>query len=569
VDEPRRKRTDPAIKLIRSPDDDGSAGAGPARANILIVDDHPANLVALDAILAPLGHDVIKAPSGEEALKHILRREFALILLDVQMAGMSGFETAGLIKQHPRSRHIPIIFITAVNRDAAHVFSGYSHGAVDYLVKPFDPDILRSKALVFIDLYLKGETIKTQERLLRQREREALERKSEERYHRLIDSMPQFMLAAGADGRVNYWNRAGLEYCGVHASEIDEESFWHVLHPDDSGAARVEWDRAVRGEVPFDHQARIRRASDGSYRWHLGRAVPERDDSGAIVGWIATATDIDDQKRAEEALQQAVRHRDDFLSVASHELRTPLTSLKLELANLARLAQRTEQVPGERLGAKVTKIEGQAERLHRLINELLDVSRIAAGRLEMQIEEVDLAQLASDVGYRFRDEAERTGCQLAVQANGPVVGRWDRSRLEQVITNLVSNALKYGDCKPVEIAVDGENGHARLKVRDHGLGIALNDQGRIFGRFERASSTRNFGGIGLGLWIVKEIVDALGGSVTVASEVGGGSTFTVELPRDTTDGVQSAETGTGARDEKRPADARDPRPATRPAPSPG
>src|SRR5262245_28951045 len=141
----------------------------PARATVLLVDDHPANLVVLEAILAPLGHELVKASSGEQALKQILQRDFALILLDVQMAGMSGFETAGLIKQHPRSRHIPIIFITAVNRDAAHVFRGYSQGAVDYLVKPFDPDILRSKALVFIDLYLKGEKLKAQERMLRLR----------------------------------------------------------------------------------------------------------------------------------------------------------------------------------------------------------------------------------------------------------------------------------------------------------------------------------------------------------------------------------------------------------------
>jgi CheY-like chemotaxis protein len=151
-------------------------GAGPTtdqqtvepRASILIVDDHPANLVALEAILSPLGHELVMARSGEEALRHILHGEFALILLDVQMADMNGFETAGLIKQHPRSRHIPIIFITAVNRDAIHVFRGYSQGAVDYLVKPFDADILRSKAAVFIELYVRGEKIKQQERLLHQ-----------------------------------------------------------------------------------------------------------------------------------------------------------------------------------------------------------------------------------------------------------------------------------------------------------------------------------------------------------------------------------------------------------------
>src|SRR6476661_4554477 len=202
------------VEHRQAPPDSGQQTAEP-RASILIVDDHPANLVALEAILSPLGHELVMARSGEEALRRILHGEFALILLDVQMADMNGFETASLIKQHPRSRHIPIIFITAVNRDAAHVFRGYSHGAVDYLVKPFDADILRSKAAVFIELFIRGEKLKLQERLLRERERDALERKSQERYRRLLDAMPECIWAADAAGKVNYWNRQGLAYCGL------------------------------------------------------------------------------------------------------------------------------------------------------------------------------------------------------------------------------------------------------------------------------------------------------------------------------------------------------------------
>src|SRR6185369_93734 len=190
------------VEHRHAPPDSGHQTAEP-RASILVVDDHPANLVALEAILAPLGHQLVMARSGVEALRQILHREFALILLDVQMADMNGFETAGFIKQHPRSRHIPIIFITAVNRDAMHVFRGYSQGAVDYLVKPFDADILRSKAAVFIELYVRGEKLKQQERLLHEREREALERKNEARYRRLLDAIPQCIWAADANGRVD------------------------------------------------------------------------------------------------------------------------------------------------------------------------------------------------------------------------------------------------------------------------------------------------------------------------------------------------------------------------------
>jgi PAS domain S-box-containing protein len=501
------------------------------RASILVVDDHPPNLVALEAILAPLGHELVMVRSGEEALRQILHGEFALILLDVQMAGMNGFETARLIKQHPRSRHIPIIFITAVNRDAAHVFRGYSHGAVDYLVKPFDADILRSKTAVFIELYIRGEKLKLQERQLHQREREAAERRSLQRHRRLLDAMPQCIWAADTEGHVDYWNRPGLAYCGLALEDIREDSFWECLHPDDRDDARANWEAGLRSGVPFERQVRIKRATDGTYRWHIARAVPEREADGTIVGWIATATDIDDQKQAEEALRKAIILRDDFLSVASHELRTPLTSLKLEVANLSRIAQRNVDGEGApRLIAKVEKIDSQAARLHRLVDELLDVSRIAAGRLELHIESVDLAQIVNEVGARFSDEAARAGSTLNIQVPASVVGRWDRSRLDQVVTNLVSNAIKYGDCKPIDVAVIAENDKAVVTIRDRGLGIAPHDHERIFGRFERAASSRHYGGIGLGLWIVKQIIDAMGGTVSLESTPGDGSTFTVALP---------------------------------------
>jgi len=503
---------------------------GPARASILMVDDRASNLLALEAILSPLGHRLVKAHSGEEALKQVLQKDFALVLLDVQMSGMSGFETAALMKQHPRSRLIPIIFISAISRDAAQVFKGYSQGAVDYLLKPFEPEILRSKASVFIDLHLKGEMIKAQERLLREREREVLERKSLHRHRNLLDSMPQCVWAVSpvGGGGPHYWNRAGLRYCGLAAREVTKDTIWEVMHPEDRPGVRAAWEEAIGRGIPFEGQLRIRR-SDASYRWHLGRVVPERSESGEVVGWIATAIDVHDQKKSEEALQRAVLQRDDFLSVASHELRTPLTSLKLELSNLDRIAQRQGGIPPERLAEKLTKIGSQAERLHRLIDDLLDVSRIASGRLELDLEQIDLARVVQDAGTRFQDEAARLGCALTITAPQAVSGRWDKNRLEQVVTNLMSNALKYGEGKPVELTVEAGD-RARLLVRDRGICISPADQARIFERFERATSTRNFGGIGLGLWIVKEIVAALDGDVRVESDVGAGATFIVELP---------------------------------------
>jgi signal transduction histidine kinase len=229
--------------------------------------------------------------------------------------------------------------------------------------------------------------------------------------------------------------------------------------------------------------------------------------------------------------ESAMGARDEFLSVASHELRTPLTSLRLEVANLLRLARRNELASDARLLARVEKIDAQTARLHRLIDELLDASRISAGRLELELEEVDLAEVAEEVGLRFRDEAARLGSRLVVRAPLAAVGYWDRGRVDQVISNLVANAIKYGEGKPIEVAVETTEDRAVVRVRDGGVGIALGDHERIFGRFERAVSSRNYGGIGVGLWTVKQIVDALAGSVSVDSQPGMGATFTVALPR--------------------------------------
>jgi signal transduction histidine kinase len=236
------------------------------------------------------------------------------------------------------------------------------------------------------------------------------------------------------------------------------------------------------------------------------------------------------RQRAREA-RQAMIVRDQFLSVASHELRTPLTSLKLEIANLARMVRRNDSKDSTHLVPRVERIEAQASRLHRLIDDLLDASRIAAGRLELVLEEVDLSAVAEDVVARFDHEAARLGSTLSVRAPVPVIGYWDRSRVDQLLSNLVSNAIKYGDGKPIEVTVEVTPEVGLLRVRDNGVGIAAQDQARIFERFERAASLRNYGGVGLGLWSVHKIVDALGGTVSVDSQPELGSTFTVLLPR--------------------------------------
>ncbi len=234
----------------------------------------------------------------------------------------------------------------------------------------------------------------------------------------------------------------------------------------------------------------------------------------------------EERSRTEQA-QEALRERDEFISVAAHELRTPLTALQLKLQGVERALRGTDRKEILRVEAAVR----QTERMARLIDRLLDVSRIAQGRLEMAREEMDLAALVRQVAEDFREPAAQARAPLQLELPESARGTWDRLRIEQVLVNVLSNAVKYGAGKPIRIRLGGDGERVRLEVTDQGIGISAEDLGRIFGRFERAASIRHYGGMGLGLYITRHIVEGHGGTVSVSSKVGEGSTFVVELPR--------------------------------------
>jgi signal transduction histidine kinase len=262
-------------------------------------------------------------------------------------------------------------------------------------------------------------------------------------------------------------------------------------------------------------------------------SVRAKDQGGDEIGLLASAFNhmLGEVQRRQEEAEKAVRVRDEFLSVASHELKTPLTSLKLQVQSLLEMPPEVpEGAEAERLKASFALTERQVRRLERLIGNLLDVSRIAVGRFQLQLEEVDLVAVVRDVTTQFSAEIGRARVQVDLRLPPAAPGRWDPLRLEQVVVNLLSNALKYGNGKPIEIAVEVQDGLTRLKVRDGGIGIAAENQVRIFERFERAVSL-NYGGLGLGLFIAKQIVVAHGGIIRVESALGSGATFAVELPR--------------------------------------
>lgn len=280
----------------------------PGKANILLVDDRRENLFALEAIFDDCNYNLVRAHSGEQALKQLLMDDFAVILLDVQMPGLDGFETAALVRKRQKSRHTPIIFITAINKEDRYVFKGYSLGAVDYIFKPVEPEILRSKVAVFVELFRKNQQVKLQAELLRQseaRERERkiaeLKQKSERQYRNLADNIPQIVWSERVDGTVEYLNARWFHYAGLKPEQAVGKTIDDIMHADDRAAARAACSDVKPDGGGASYEARLRRW-DGEYRWHLVHLVPERDSDGLTQAWLGTATDIHDNKCTREAL---------------------------------------------------------------------------------------------------------------------------------------------------------------------------------------------------------------------------------------------------------------------------
>jgi signal transduction histidine kinase len=302
-------------------------------------------------------------------------------------------------------------------------------------------------------------------------------------------------------------------------------------------------DRVYETGLPYvgtEFPLKVDRRGDGSWEaaWFNFVCQPTRDAAGAVDGVVTFAVEVTDHVQARRQIEAlagelklAVHARDEFLSIASHELKTPLTPILLQAQLLKRAAMaHPEGVPSVQVAGRAELISRSIERVAYLVNTLLDVSRITADRLDLTLAEVNLAALTHDVVERHRDAREASGSTLTVHAPVPVVGSWDRLRLDQIATNLIGNAIKYGRGRPIDVYVEHTPDAAVLRIVDEGIGIAPDDQARIFERFERAVSVRHYGGFGLGLWIVRQLVEALGGTIRVTSALDVGSTFEVRLP---------------------------------------
>lgn len=365
---------------------------------------------------------------------------------------------------------------------------------------------------------------------------------SEARFRTLGDSAPVLLWMSGRDAKCMFFNQRWLEFTG-RTLEMEMGDGWaEGVHPEDFQGCMDAYLTAFVRRQGFRTEYRLRR-SDGQYRWILDTGLPRHLPDGTFAGFIGSCIDITDFRDANDHLRQvqfelegrvkearaAIEARNEFLSIASHELRTPLSALILQLAGLQRLLRQASM--NGKFVAKIERAIKTTDRLTTLIENLLDVSRIATGRLQLQVGEYDLAEIVRSVGERWADAATRVGSELRLHVGAPVQGTWDRLRLEQILENLLSNALKYGPGKSVEVTVTAAGGVAILSVRDHGIGISQQDALRIFERFERAVPARHYGGLGLGLYIARQVAEAHGGSIRVTSELGAGATFEVELPR--------------------------------------
>jgi len=389
------------------------------------------------------------------------------------------------------------------------------------------------------------EWVGTNTDISRRRRAEQALRESEEKLRTLIETIPQILFTSNLDGSSDFHNAQTLAYTGLTARQLRDWGWRTVYHPDDLLLAMEAYRRAVAGGKPCTIGTFRLRRHDGAYRWFLVSVGPLQILDGRIVKWFGVATDIHEQKKWEEEQARAIAARDAFLSVASHELKTPVAAAVLQIQQVRRVLDRGSDP--ESVRRRVAASESAVERLGRLVETLLDVSRIAGEGLSLERASYDLSASISHAASRFGDQASRAGSalELDVEPGLHVVG--DRLRLEQVFTNLLGNAIRFGAGRPVSVSLRRLGERAVLRVSDRGIGISPEDQARIFDRFERAVSVRNFGGLGLGLWISRQIVEASGGAIRVESAPGRGATFTVELPVSAEAGARPAPAGPGAR----------------------
>ena len=525
-----------------------------SKVNILLVDDRKDKLLALSAILTPLGQNIIEARSGKEALRLLLKNEFAVILMDVSMPTMDGFETASLIRKRPSTEHTPIIFVTSIGNSPTQMYQGYSLGAVDYILTPIVPEVLRAKVGVFVELWRKTEHIKQQAQRLREVEEaehrrrltEAEDRLETETKRNRFFTLALDMLGIGDfDGHLLQVNAAWEKVLGYTEDELRGVTPDQLVHPQDLPMI-LERVQLLKQGLPVEYFELRCRHKDGSYRWLGWTAAPfPAEKLIYIFGRNVTA-----RREAEEkilllngelemritALTEVNRELETFNYSISHDLRAPLRSM-------SGFAQALMDGQASKLGPQeadyVRRIANSARRMDTLLQDLLEYSRVA--RASMPPTTVNLDGVVTEILTLREREIDQTKAQIEVKAPlGAVAAHMPT--VQQILANLIDNGLKFVAkdqtphirvwTEPVADGPGGGNGQSALRiwVEDNGIGIEKEFHEKIFGLFERLHPSHAFPGTGLGLAIVRKGVERMGGKVGLESQQDHGSRFWVELP---------------------------------------
>ena len=536
--------------------------------DILIVDDRPENLLALEAILEPLHQHLVRASSGEEALRRLLERDFALILLDVQMPGMNGFETARLIKSRERTKYIPIIFLTAISKEEAYVFEGYSVGAVDYLFKPFQPEILRSKVAAFVDLYVRQRNVAAKEALVRESERREMELRhmrelweSQARFREVVTSALDAIILFDETSTITLFNSAAERmFCCTSADAVgtsiarffpEETQAVDELRAFADGrdakvashepveTVRALSGRRAQGEIfPLEASVSLLKSPGHTTYTLIARDVSERlrheemlkQQAVSLANTMSELKALNDELSERQAdLERAMTARSRFYASMSHELRTPINAV---LGYSTLLLENIYGPLNEKQREGIERTHKAAKHLLELVNDVLDLSKIEAGKIDLRLQPVSFPSLIEDLFVTVRPLADQYGSSLKIDHTGETIRIVsDPRRLRQILLNLLSNAIKFGKGKPIRVALHrrDDNG-VIIEVIDEGEGIAPEDQERIFQEFVQLGKTQLTEGTGLGLPISRRLAELLRGSLILESELGHGSTFRLSLP---------------------------------------
>ena len=544
--------------------------------DILIVDDRAENLLALEAILEPLHQHLVRASSGEEALRRLLERDFALILLDVQMPRMNGFETARLIKSRERTKYIPIIFLTAISKEEAYVYEGYSVGAVDYLFKPFQPEILRSKVAAFVDLYVRQRNVAAKEALVRESERREMELRhmrelweSQARFREVVTSALDAIILFDEQEKITLFNSAAERMFHCESSEAvgkplarfftDEETavqalraFAEGIEPtggsnggnaseavaSTAGVRALTARRADGGTFPIEASVSLLKSPRDTTYTLIVRDVSERvrheemlkQQAVSLANTMSELKALNDElSERQQDLERAMTARSRFYASMSHELRTPINAV---LGYSTLLLENIYGPLNEKQREGIERTHKAAKHLLELVNDVLDLSKIEAGKIDLRLQPVSFPSIVEDLFVTVRPLADQYGSTLKIEHSGESVRIVsDPRRVRQILLNLLSNAIKFGKGKPIRVALQRRDDNGIIvEVIDEGEGIAPDDQERIFQEFVQLGKTQLTEGTGLGLPISRRLAELLRGSLTLHSEPGHGSTFRLSLP---------------------------------------